>query len=209
MKTFTNCAEKKAKQFLNLLQGYTKGTRMTAILVLLLMGVSSAWAYSATFRCVPALTFGNNWKNGNSCKVKLKLGDDKGDATYDMHATGLMYEKSGTLYEIYEGTASDLPYDGAKNLHFERWEGSAWKENQGQYDDWRNCTAWCGSMYYGEWGNYSYKSWNLPSNKYIYFEKPSEWTYAQFMVGHYSSSEGYVMTPLQNTKLYYVKTTQW
>ena len=29
------------------------------------------------------------------------------------------------------------------------------------------------------------------------------------MVGHYSSSEGYVMTPLLNTKLYYVKTTQW
>ena len=209
MKTFTTCAEKKAKQILNLLQGYTKGIRITAILILFLMGVSNAWAHTATFRCVPALTFGNNWKNGNSCKVKLKLGDDKGDATYDMHATGLMYEKSGNLYEIYEGTASDLPYDGAKNLHFERWEGSAWKENQGQYDDWRNCTAWSGSMHYGEWGNYSYKSWNLPSNKYIYFEKPSEWTYAQFMVGHYSSSEGYVMTPLLNTKLYYVKTTQW
>ena len=44
MKTFTNCAEKKAKQFLNLLQGYTKGIRMTAILVLLLMGVSNAWS---------------------------------------------------------------------------------------------------------------------------------------------------------------------
>ena len=43
MKTFTNCAEKKAKQILNLLQGYTKGIRMTAILVLLLMGVSNAW----------------------------------------------------------------------------------------------------------------------------------------------------------------------
>ena len=42
--TFTNCAEKKAKQFLNLLQGYTKGIRMTAILVLLLMGVNNAWA---------------------------------------------------------------------------------------------------------------------------------------------------------------------
>ena len=44
MKTFTNCAEKKAKQFLNLLQGYTKGIRITAILILLLMGVSNAWA---------------------------------------------------------------------------------------------------------------------------------------------------------------------
>ena len=45
MKTFTNCAEKKAKQILNLLQGYTKGIRMTVISVLLLMGVSNAWAY--------------------------------------------------------------------------------------------------------------------------------------------------------------------
>ena len=44
MKTFTTYAEKKAKQFLNLLQGYTKGIRMTAILILLLMGVSNAWA---------------------------------------------------------------------------------------------------------------------------------------------------------------------
>ena len=43
MKTFTTYAEKKAKQFLNLLQGYTKGIRMTAILILLLMGVSNAW----------------------------------------------------------------------------------------------------------------------------------------------------------------------
>ena len=46
MQTFTNCAEKKAKQFLNLLQGYTKGIRLTAILILLLMGVSNVWAAS-------------------------------------------------------------------------------------------------------------------------------------------------------------------
>ncbi|MBE6320554.1 MAG: hypothetical protein E7075_06250 [Bacteroidales bacterium] len=44
MKTFTTCAEKKAKQFFNLLQGYTKGIRITAILILLLMGVNNAWA---------------------------------------------------------------------------------------------------------------------------------------------------------------------
>ena len=44
MKTFTTYAEKKAKQFLNLLQGYTKGIRITAIIMLLLMGVNSAWA---------------------------------------------------------------------------------------------------------------------------------------------------------------------
>ena len=45
-KTVTNYAEKKAKQFLNLLQGYTKGIRFTAILILLLMGVSNAWGYT-------------------------------------------------------------------------------------------------------------------------------------------------------------------
>ena len=47
MKTFTNCAEKKAKQILNLLQGYTKGIRLTVILVLLLMGVSNAWGWNS------------------------------------------------------------------------------------------------------------------------------------------------------------------
>ena len=47
--TFTNYAEKKAKQFFNLLQGYTKGIRMTAILILLLMGVSNAWAGKGFF----------------------------------------------------------------------------------------------------------------------------------------------------------------
>ncbi len=46
MKTFTTCAEKKAKQFFNLLQGYTKGIRIIAVLTLLLtMGVGQVWAY--------------------------------------------------------------------------------------------------------------------------------------------------------------------
>ena len=48
MKTFTNYAEKKAKQFLNLLQGYTRGIRMTAILILLLMGVGNMSAATIT-----------------------------------------------------------------------------------------------------------------------------------------------------------------
>ena len=48
MKQSTFSAEKKAKQFLNLLQGYTKGIRITAILILLLMGVGNAWATNGT-----------------------------------------------------------------------------------------------------------------------------------------------------------------
>ena len=48
MKTFTTYAEKKAKQILNLLQGYTKSIRLTAILILLLMGVNNAWGADIT-----------------------------------------------------------------------------------------------------------------------------------------------------------------
>ena len=204
--TFTTYAEKKAKQILNLLQGYTKGIRITAILILLLIGVSNAWGYTATFRCVPALTFGHTWSNNSLCKVKLKPGDDKNHKTYDMYATGLMYESDGKLYEIYAGTASDLPHDGAKDLHFERWEGSSWKENAGQYDDWRDCNSWSGSMHYGSWGNYSYKNWDLANNSYIYFETPSNWGASlYFMIGHDSYSKPYKMSKISNTRLYYIK----
>ena len=63
--TFTNCAEKKAKQFLNLLQGYTKGIRMTAILILLLMGVSNAWADSGAIYGV-YFTYDHNSANASS-----------------------------------------------------------------------------------------------------------------------------------------------
>lgn len=61
MKTFTNYAEKKAKQFFNLLQGYTKGIRITAILILLLMGVSNAWAGGGIY-----LKPNSNWTKDNA-----------------------------------------------------------------------------------------------------------------------------------------------
>ena len=60
MKTFTTYAEKKAKQFLNLLQGYTKGIRFTAILILLLMGVNNAWG--TTIYLKP----NSNWTQSNA-----------------------------------------------------------------------------------------------------------------------------------------------
>lgn len=143
---------------------------LTVCLLLLTMAVGEVWAYTATFRCVPALTFGSNWSSGNTCKVKLKQGDDKGDATYNMSGTGLMYKSGGNLYEIYAGTATDLPYDGAKKLHFERWDGSTWKENAGDYDDWRDGSAWSGSMHYGSWGSFSYETFDISAGTTIYFD---------------------------------------
>ena len=78
MKTFTNYAAK-AKQFLNLLQGYTKGIRITAILILLLMGVNNAWAatqryiyvgISNNYQQYKGDDFGFNFWGGTSGGVK-------------------------------------------------------------------------------------------------------------------------------------------
>ena len=71
MKTVTNYAEKKAKQFLNLLQGYTKGIRFTAILILLLMGVSNANAYDQS---AVDLYFDNSEAKWSSCYVYIGHG---------------------------------------------------------------------------------------------------------------------------------------
>ncbi len=69
MKTFTTCAEKKAKQILNLLQGYTKGIRITAILILLLMGVANMSAADITSDGTARLYFnkeGESWWDGDN-----------------------------------------------------------------------------------------------------------------------------------------------
>ena len=69
MKTFTTYAEKKAKQFLNLLQGYTKGIRITAILILLLMGVANMSAADITSDGTARLYFykeGESWWDGDN-----------------------------------------------------------------------------------------------------------------------------------------------
>ena len=44
---------------------------------------------------------------------------------------------------------------------------------------------------------------------YIYFIKPSDWTYASLMVGHSSYSSGYNMSNISGTNLYYVNQSAW
>ena len=94
MKTFTNYAEKKAKPFLNLLQGYTRGIRFTAILILLLMGVSNAWAYNISANTY--FYYDNsklNWTNG--C-IQLMVGHGSWSQGYQMTKisnTNLYYVK--------------------------------------------------------------------------------------------------------------------
>ena len=80
MKTFTNYAEKKAKQFLNLLQSYTKGIRITAILILLLMGVNSAWAVDHTGGYIYFLK-PSTWTES---KVMMFIGHNSYTSVYEM-----------------------------------------------------------------------------------------------------------------------------
>ncbi len=186
-------------------------TKLLSLFFLLTLGVGQVWGYTATFRCVPALTFGSNWSSGNTCKVKFNADYGWGDADSELSPTGLMYESGGNLYEIYSVTRSDLPGDGVRNLHFERWEGSSWKENQGQYNDWRNCSSWSNSMYYGSWGSYSYKTWDIPANTTIVWDAGNEsWTTAQLYIfkdGHNTADDfTQVGSTTQFTKKY---TTKW
>ena len=98
--TFTNYAEKKAKQILNLLQGYTKGIRMTVILVLLLMGVSNAWGASPIYSIGDVYVTGsmNSWST-NSSDWKLGSGNHCTKTFYvkesDTNYTFKLYLKDG------------------------------------------------------------------------------------------------------------------
>ena len=122
MKTVTNYAEKKAKQFLNLLQGYTKGIRFTAILILLLMGVNNAWAYNVKS---PHVYF--NATNVSSWPgVNIVVGHDSysfGDLMSKVSNTNLYYAKV-----TFNGSdANGFVFIGANS----KW--GAWN-NQSLYD---------------------------------------------------------------------------
>lgn len=154
MKTFTTYAEKKAKQFLNLLQGYTKGIRITAILILLLMGVSNAWGAKIAGETKLYLEPNANWKADNARFAAYFFGD--GEAWVSM--TNLNPCDGKTVYEVTSpagknftnvifcrmnpsasannwnnkwNQTSDLVYDGTKNLYTVK-EGT-WDKGNGTW----------------------------------------------------------------------------
>ena len=99
MKTFTNYAEKKAKQFLNLLQGYTKGIRMTAILILLLMGVSNAWAATQRYIYIGLSYDYHTYKSSTDWGINFLGGTSAGVKKPTSLNTNLTHD--GRTYYIY------------------------------------------------------------------------------------------------------------
>ena len=100
MKTFTNCAEKKAKQFLNLLQGYTRGIRINAILILLLMGVSNAWAWNVEEGKVYYFKPSTIWKSDNA---RFAIAFGSGDNTYAWQSCVAVSGETDTYYVTSPG----------------------------------------------------------------------------------------------------------
>lgn len=103
--TFTNYAEKKAKQFLNLLQGYTKGIRITAILILLLMGVSNAWAATQRYIYVGISNEYQNNKDGSNFGLNVWGGTSEGVKSLTWIQDS--YNWDGRNYTIYRAQVYD------------------------------------------------------------------------------------------------------
>ena len=124
--TFTTYAEKKAKQILNLLQGYTKGIRITAILILLLMGVSNAWA-------------GNNiaFKNGANFYF-----DPYYNATQTVNkgtiqlAVRKYQNTGGDDYGWYTGVTTLTNIENTRLYYASNFEGPSWNDDGLSFHGW-------------------------------------------------------------------------
>ncbi len=118
MKTFTTYAEKKAKQILNLLQGYTKGIRITAILILLLMGVNNAWS---------AGQYNLNWKG----KVYFLVPEEWDISAYSYIQVDITRTTSASSsnYQYYAGTMTRV---GDSRLYYLTLNAdhSGWNQNE-------------------------------------------------------------------------------
>ena len=117
MKTFTTYAEKKAKQFLNLLQGYTKGIRLTAILILLVMGVTNAWG----------VQYNLNWQG----KVYFLVPEKWDISTYSYIQVDITRTTSASSpnYQYYAGQMTRV---GESRLYYLTLNAdhSNWKQNE-------------------------------------------------------------------------------
>ena len=155
--TFTTYAEKKAKQFLNLLQDYTKGIRMTAILILLLMGVSNVWA-------------GNNIAFQNGANFYF---DPYYNATQTVNkgtiqlAVRKYQNTGGNDYGWYTGVTTLTNIENTRLYYASNFEGPSWNDQGLSFHGWAmisNSTAknnaateyWTGnnSAWYSEFKNY-------------------------------------------------------
>ena len=190
MKTFTTYAEKKAKQFFNLLQGYTKGIRMTTILILLLMGVNNVWAKTVWIDVSEA-------PDGYTNMMLVHYWGGSNDSYVSATSYGTVGNRS-----IYK---AEIPDDATK------WQVCR-GDNSSKYNYQNEQTYATNNKYYVKgWtdnGNGT-KVIGMIKGGHIYFDNSTtSWTgNIQFVIGHNSYSRTYEMTQIEHTQLWYVNLT--
>ena len=130
MKTFTTYAEKKAKQFLNLLQGYTKGIRFTAILILLLMGVNNAWAASEgsswyDWASSENVYFDNT--NSSYTNVSMLIGRQWNYGSDGVGSSGVNFTKVANTNNLYHAATTWNKYNTLLFIDAKDW---GWEGNK-------------------------------------------------------------------------------
>ncbi|MBQ5389061.1 MAG: InlB B-repeat-containing protein [Paludibacteraceae bacterium] len=153
MKTFTTYAEKKAKQFFNLLQGYTKGIRITAILILLLMGVSNAWAASTVQGGY--IYFDATQSGWSVSDVQMVVGHNSYSNFY-----GMSNISNTSLYYLKVSGWSDATYFAFAN------GCSNWGGENNKYD---NRKSWITGKYTAAKTNYTLNN----NNSYLFYASTS------------------------------------
>ena len=125
MKTFTTYAEKKAKQFFNLLQGYTKGIRIIAVLTLLLtMGVGQVWgaSYPLTVN-YPYVYLDNSILGWDGCNVVVG---------HDSYSYGYLMTQIPNTKLFYKEIPAN--WGDAKGIVFIK--------GTSQWGEWKNQSLW-------------------------------------------------------------------
>ena len=165
MKTFTTYATK-AKQILNLLQGYTKSIRLTAILILLLMGVNNVWGDNnvKVYCAIKASDL-----KCYTLKVNANIGDNNTWQQYTMEKLDETYE--GRL--IYQATIVEK-YGGVDALQFQLYEGNDWKTQQQPYNTWTTSSTFANKLYVYDTNNWITKT--KDASYTVYFVNKDSWS---------------------------------
>lgn len=172
MKTVTNYAEKKAKQFLNLLQGYTKGIRMTAILILLLMGVNNAWGADVQKNAI--IYFDNSASQWNYAYHYFAINESYGYK---------MTKVNNTLLYVHKRTDNTWgEYTSIRLFATTSSWGDPTASGLGGYNNMKS---------YGANITNTYTNYSFNANNYYYIKpdkKGSTSSHANISVGHLGSS---------------------
>ena len=170
--TFTTYAEKKAKQFLNLLQGYTKGIRMTAILILLLMGVNNAWGADVQKNAI--IYFDNSASQWSYAYHYFAINESYGYK---------MTKVNNTLLYVHKRT--DNTWGGYSSIRLFATTSSWGDPTASELGGYNNMKS------YGANITNTYNNYGFNANNYYYIKpdkKGSTSSHANISVGHLGSS---------------------